>query len=114
MRRQWNRNPHRAFRKGHSKICPLLAYGPPNSDSEPQSLAQGSDVVVLDCNFEKRLSEYHLGTMGVGKLVDKIEPKMTYLSHVSHRNLPHEELEDFFIKSRANIMPGYDGLRVQI
>ena len=95
------------------KISYLLDTGE-DIPQETLRLAQGSDVVVLDCNFEKRLSEYHLSTMGVRKLVDKIEPKMTYLSHISHRNLPHEELEDFFVKSGANIMPAYDGLRVQI
>ncbi len=98
---------------GGKKISYLLDTGE-DIPVETLGLAQGSDVVVLDCNFEKRLSKYHLDIMSAIKLVDRIKPKLTYLSHISHRNLPYEKLEGFLAKSNASIIPAYDGLKVQI
>lgn len=67
---------------------------------------KGVKYLILDCLREKPHIS-HLNLEEAIELVDVIQPKQTYLTHISHLFDTHENIENKLPKS---VSPGFDGL----
>ena len=66
------------------------------------------DVVVIDAlRYEKHISHYSLSE--ALEVIDKVQPKKAYLTHISHGLNLHSEL---LKELPVNVEPGYDGLEI--
>lgn len=75
------------------------------ADQEVEKL-KGLDILVLNCLREEEHFT-HLNVKEALDLVDKIKPKQTYLTHISHHLGFHAEAE---AKLPENVFLAYDGL----
>ena len=74
---------------------------------ESWPLLQGVDTLILDC-LRWKPHPTHLCVDQVLELVEKLQPRMTYLTHISHA-LEHAETN---ARLPAHIELAYDGLRI--
>lgn len=76
--------------------------------SEELSKLKGTETLVLNALRETpHLS--HLNLEEALELIEKINPKTTYLTHISHHLGTHEEILQ---KLPKNVFPAYDGLKL--
>lgn len=79
------------------------------SDEEIKKL-EGVDYFVINALKEgPHLS--HLNLQEALELIEKIQPKHAYLTHISHSFAKHVDIEK---KLPANVFPAYDGLSLKI
>ena len=77
------------------------------SDAELDKV-RGTEILVLDA-LQRTPHLSHFTLDEAVALVERIRPRMTYLTHISHRLGLHRELEK---ELPAYIRPGHDGLRI--
>jgi|SRR5690554_1136709 len=78
-------------------------------DGELEKL-KGLDVLILDClRIEPHIS--HLNLAGALEVIKYIQPKMTYLTHISHLFGKHQDIMEMLPQ---NVEPAYDGLRLSL
>ncbi|WP_346860353.1 MBL fold metallo-hydrolase [uncultured Draconibacterium sp.] len=71
---------------------------------------KGTKVLIINClRKEKHLSHFSLDE--VLEIVSKIEPEKTYLTHMSHAL---GKYEDLIKELPENILPAYDGLKIEL
>lgn len=75
---------------------------------DSKKLLMNSDVLVLNAlRVEKHVSHFNLAE--AIELVNELNPKVTYLTHISHQLGKHDEVEEAL---PSNIRLSYDGLVV--
>ncbi|WP_346863690.1 MBL fold metallo-hydrolase [uncultured Draconibacterium sp.] len=71
---------------------------------------KGTKVLIINClRKEKHLSHFSLDE--VLEVVSKIKPEKTYLTHMSHAL---GKYEDLIKELPENILPAYDGLKIEL
>jgi phosphoribosyl 1,2-cyclic phosphate phosphodiesterase len=68
------------------------------------------DVLVLSA-LRVKSHVSHMGLDEVLELIEKVQPKQTYLTHISHKQYNCRDLEKIL---PANVHPAYDGLVIPI
>ncbi len=88
-----------------------LAYCTDVSSIPPQTfpLLEGLDVLVLDA-LRYRHHPTHLTVDRALELIDQIQPRQAYFTHIAH-DIRHAELEP---RLPEGVSPAYDGLRVAV
>jgi phosphoribosyl 1,2-cyclic phosphate phosphodiesterase len=99
------RLPVLGFRFGNVAFCTDVSLIP----DESWPLLEGLDVLILDC-----LREYphatHFGLPQSLAVVERVRPKQTYFTHVSH----HLDYDATNAKLPPGVTLAYDGLRIEI
>ncbi|MFH0986775.1 MAG: MBL fold metallo-hydrolase [Candidatus Micrarchaeota archaeon] len=70
------------------------------------------DLMVSD-GTQMEATKGHLGVNGSIKLYNELKPKKMLLTHMAHKNLPHEKLKAY-CKKFGNIEPAFDGMRIKL
>jgi phosphoribosyl 1,2-cyclic phosphate phosphodiesterase len=79
-----------------------------------RSLIQGVDLLIVNTPFfEHRGEESHLSVEEAITLKNEVGANKMILTHASHSNLPHDELEAY-IAQFEGITVAYDGLIVEV
>ena len=79
-----------------------------------RSLIQGVDLLIVNTPFfEHRGEESHLSVEKAITLKNEVGANKMILTHASHSNLPHDELETY-IAQFEGITVAYDGLIVEV
>lgn len=79
------------------------------SETEFEKL-KGTEVLIINALREKEHIS-HLNLEEALKLIDKLRPKVAYLTHISHLFGTHEEIEK---KLPENVFVAYDGLKITL
>lgn len=75
-------------------------------EMEELNKLKGVEYLILDC-LRERTHISHLNLEEAIELVDVIQPKQTYLTHISHLFDTHENIDN---KLPESVSPGFDGL----
>ena len=75
-----------------------------------KSKLQGLDVLVINA-LRNEPHPTHLNLEDALTLIDELQPKKAYLTHISHKLGFHDEVQ---IKLPANVFLAYDGLRLEV
>lgn len=78
------------------------------SDEEKENL-KNLDVLIINCLRKEKTHHSHYILPEILNLVGELQPKQTYLTHISHHFGFHTEIEKMLPKS---ISPAYDGLEI--
>jgi phosphoribosyl 1,2-cyclic phosphate phosphodiesterase len=72
------------------------------------------DCLIYGCTFDRipGAKRVHSDLEGVLGVRDRLKPKRMIITHISHRNLPHEELAVFMEKH--GIETAWDGMIAQV
>ena len=71
------------------------------------------DLLIIDCTFEQiTTNDSHGDIDSVIRNTKIINPGKTYISHIGHTNLSHEELKRVFSKENINV--SFDGLKINL
>ena len=76
---------------------------------EEQEKLKNLDVLIINCLRKDEPHVAHYILPEILELVEKLQPKTTYLTHISNRFGFHDEIEAM---TPANIHPAYDGLEI--
>ncbi len=116
------------FRIGNTEILPIkvlhhqlpilgfklksLVYITDASDisSEEKEKLKNLDFLIVNCLRKTEPHIAHFILPQILKLVEELQPKMTYLTHISNRLGFHKELEE---ELPEYIRPAYDGLEIE-
>jgi phosphoribosyl 1,2-cyclic phosphate phosphodiesterase len=71
---------------------------------------QNLDVLVLSA-LRVKSHVSHMGLDEVLDLIEKVQPKQTYLTHISHKQYNYRDLEKIL---PAHVHPAYDGLAIAL
>jgi len=103
--------------KESRKEIVYLTDSPYEMPEKTREIIKDSDLLIMDCTFYKNVEEkgfkYHMDTEDCIRLVRETNPKMAYVTHISHRNLEYDDLIDLFGDMR-NLGVAYDGLRFEL
>lgn len=77
---------------------------------EEQEKLKNLDVLIINCLRKDEPHVAHYILPEILELVEKLQPKTTYLTHISNRFGFHDEIEAM---TPANILPAYDGLEIE-
>lgn len=106
------------FEYDDKKLTYLLdsPYHMPDATKE---IISDSDILIMDCTFYKKSPDilednklYHMTFEQCVRLFKETKAKKGILSHISHRNLPHDELVQKAAKK--NLIVAYDQLSMEI
>lgn len=78
------------------------------SNEEKQKL-KNLDILIINCLRKEKKHHSHYILPEILNLVGELQPKQTYLTHISHHFGFHTEIEKMLPKS---ISPAYDGLEI--
>lgn len=77
--------------------------------SEEKNKLRGLEVLIVNClRVEEHISHFNLEE--VLALIDEIQPKQTYLTHISHLFGTHDEIEAML---PPNVGVAFDGMQLQ-
>ncbi|MFN3772018.1 MBL fold metallo-hydrolase [Cloacibacterium normanense] len=76
---------------------------------EEQEKLKNLDVLIINCLRKDEPHVAHYILPEILELVEKLQPKTTYLTHISNRFGFHDEIEAM---TPINIHPAYDGLEI--
>ncbi len=77
---------------------------------EEQEKLKNLDVLIINCLRKDEPHVAHYILPEILELVEKLQPKTTYLTHISNRFGFHDEIEAM---TPANIHPAHDGLEIE-
>ena len=77
---------------------------------EEQEKLKNLDVLIINCLRKDEPHVAHYILPEILELVEKLQPKTTYLTHISNRFGFHDEIEAM---TPINIHPAYDGLEIE-
>ena len=77
---------------------------------EEQKKLKNLDVLIINCLRKDEPHVAHYILPEILELVEKLQPKTTYLTHISNRFGFHDEIEAM---TPANIHPAHDGLEIE-
>ena len=77
---------------------------------EEQEKLKNLDVLIINCLRKDEPHVAHYILPEILELVEKLQPKTTYLTHISNRFGFHDEIESM---TPANIHPAHDGLEIE-
>ena len=77
---------------------------------EEQEKLKNLDVLIINCLRKDEPHVAHYILPEILELVEKLQPKTTYLTHISNRFGFHDEIEAMTL---ANIHPAHDGLEIE-
>ena len=77
---------------------------------EEQEKLKNLDVLIINCLRKDEPHVAHYILPEILELVEKLQPKTTYLTHISNRFGFHDEIEAM---TPMNIHPAYDGLEIE-
>ncbi len=97
--------PILGFRFGNVAFCTDVSTIPADS----RKLLEGLDVLILDA-LRVRPHPTHLSVSQAVKWAERLKPKQTYLTHMSHDLDYHQLAQDL----PDGIAPAYDGLTIPI
>ncbi|MCY2936784.1 MAG: MBL fold metallo-hydrolase [Planctomycetota bacterium] len=93
------------FRMGNLAYCTDVKTIPKSS----WPLLEDLDVLVLGC-LRRKSHPAHLSLDEALDVIDKLRPRQTYLTHISH-DLDHDEL---CRELPAGVLPAHDGLTIEM
>ena len=76
---------------------------------EEQEKLKNLDVLIINCLRKDEPHVAHYILPEILELVEKLQPKTTYLTHISNRFGFHDEIESM---TPENVHPAYDGLEI--
>jgi phosphoribosyl 1,2-cyclic phosphate phosphodiesterase len=71
---------------------------------------QNLDVLVLSA-LRVKSHVSHMGLDEVLELIEKVQPKQTYLTHISHKQYNYRDLDKILPE---HVHPAYDGLAISL
>ena len=77
---------------------------------EEQEKLKNLDVLIINCLRKDEPHVAHYILPEILELVEKLQPKTTYLTHISNRFGFHDEIEAM---TPENVLPAYDGLEIE-
>ena len=77
---------------------------------EEQEKLKNLDVLIINCLRKDEPHVAHYILPEILELVEKLQPKTTYLTHISNRFGFHDEIESM---TPENVLPAYDGLEIE-
>ncbi len=91
-----------------------FAYVPDVLDLKMHSFLRGIDLLIIDgCCFDKR--EFgHMSMLDAYRIGKQLKVRKILFTHIGHRNLPQDKLENLCKYVFDNAIPAYDGLIVKV
>ena len=99
-------------------VAYVVDSGPSLPAETLNCLKRNPDILIIDNTWQKPEGSGHWGHghMGIDEvinLVKEISPKTAFATHIGHKNLPHEELDQVLRNSTNGIFrAAYDGLKI--
>lgn len=74
---------------------------------------RNADLVIINTpTFEPKYD--HMTIVEALEFVKRTKIKKAILTHISHRNMPHDKLCEFVMKNNKNVIISYDGMKIKI